>query len=87
MGAFEDNMPEWIVHLVRIEQENNLLMFVRGREDVSDAVGRQITDDEWEAVRTTFAWRRGGNDEFISSMMNDIVWDAITEANINMEDV
>lgn len=87
MGAIKDSMPEWITEAVETQQKHNLLMFVRGREDVSDAVGRQITDDEWEAVRTTVAWRKGDDDEFIGSLINQIVWDAIAQANINMEDM
>jgi hypothetical protein len=87
MSAVEDSMPEWIAEAVKTQQKHNLLMFVRGREDVSDAVGRQITDDEWEAVRTTVAWRKGDDDEFIGSLINQIVWDAIAQANIDMEDM
>ena len=76
----------WIKDLVHIEQKYGLLTFVRSREDVEEKISRELTDAEWDAVRSTVAWRKGSDDEFINSLLNEIVWEAITQANINTED-
>lgn len=76
---------EWLNELIEVEQKHDLLVFVRGREDVEDKLQRPLTDDEWAKVRQTHAWRKGDDDEFINSLINQIVWDAITEANITWE--
>lgn len=73
---------EWLTQLIDIEQTHDLLVFVRSREDADDIIGRKLTDDEWQKIRQTNAWRKGDDDEFINSLINDIVRDAITEANI-----
>lgn len=81
----EVDRPVWIEDLVRIEQKFGLLTFIRAREDVEEKIDRELTDTEWDAVRSTVAWRKGNDCEFINSLVNEIVWDAITEANINKE--
>lgn len=77
------NPDVWIKDLVHIEQKYGLLTFVRSREDVEEKIGRELTDAEWDAVRSTVAWRKGNDDEFINGLINDIVWDAISQSNIN----
>ena len=79
--------PAWVTHLIELEQKHDLLTFVRSREDVEDKLQRPLTDDEWVAVRSTQAWRKGDDDEFINSLINQVVWDAIAQANINTEEV
>ena len=81
------NPDVWIKDLVHIEQKYGLLTFVRAREDVEEKIGREVTDTEWDAVRSTVAWRKGNDCEFINSLVNEIVWDAITESNINTQEV
>jgi hypothetical protein len=81
------NPDVWIKDLVHIEQKYGLLTFVRSREDVEEKISRELTDAEWDAVRSTVAWRKGSDDEFINSLLNEIVWEAITQANISTEEV
>lgn len=80
-------MSQWITDLIEVEQKHDLLVFVRSRDDVEDKLQRPLTDAEWEAVRNSNAWRKGDDDEYVNSLINQIVWDAITEANINTKEV
>jgi len=80
-------MSQWITDLIEVEQKHDLLVFVRSRDDVEDKLQRPLSDDEWASVRQTHAWRKGDDDEHVNSLINHIVCDAITEANINTEEV
>lgn len=76
---------EWLTQLIELEQKHDLLVFVRSRDDVEDEIGRKLTDDEWQRIRLTNAWRKGDDDEYVNSLINQIVSDAIAQADITWE--
>lgn len=73
------NKMDWSP-LLAICDENDLLLYVRGREDVDYAVGRAITDEEWKRILQTSAWTN--DNENIQNLISSLVENAIKEAEI-----
>jgi hypothetical protein len=51
-----------------------------------DEDGSGITDEQWDAVQGTWAWRKGWNNEAMMDVAWDLVRDAITDAKRELRD-
>jgi hypothetical protein len=54
---------------------------VMTRDDVDDLAGRPLTDDEWERVADSWAWRRGIVDIWVERA-NEMIADTLHDLDI-----
>lgn len=73
----------WIDEINKIEQTHGLMIFVRGREDAEAALGREMTDDEWDKVLSSYEWRKASGNETINELINEEIDNALYECNLD----
>lgn len=73
---------DWIDEINKMEKAHGLMMFVRGRDDAEFMLGREMTEDEWNTLISSYEWRKAGESEIINDLINDQIADALRECGI-----
>jgi hypothetical protein len=80
-GAIPDDEQEALNRCVWAQDKFGWTGVMMTRDDASSALGRDLTDEEWDKVRTSHYWRDMGS-VLLESGLWELVEDALSDAGV-----